>query len=148
MQFRLRTSKDPNRSWSQIDGHLWLSCGLSGDLSATCQGNAPCYEYNFKGACTWMLCNYAHGCIRCKVPHAAPSCSLINQKSIQPRFNYGPNKPDGNHSLTVTDPSTGARPSMPSFGNFRPPRQPGNIRPFCQGTRPQTRFMGIWKKTY
>ena len=69
MQFRLRTSKDPNRSWSQIDGHLWLSCGLSGDLSATCQGNAPCYEYNFKGSCTRMrLC----ACLY-KVQSAAPS---------------------------------------------------------------------------
>ena len=148
MQFRLRTSKDPNRSWSQIDGHLWLSCGLSGDLSTTCQGNAPCYEYNFKGSCTRMLCNYAHVCIRCKVPHPASSCNLFNQRSIQPRFNYGQNRPAGNHCFAVTDPSTGARPPRPNFGNFRPPRQPGNIRPFRQGTRPQTRFMGLWKNPY
>ena len=148
MQFRLRTSKDPNRSWSQIDGHLWLSCGLSGDLPATCQGNAPCYEYNFKGSCTRMLCNYTHVCIRCKVPHPASSCNLFNQRSIQPRFNYGQNRPAGNHSFAISDPSTGARPPRPNFGNFRPPRQPGNIRPFRQGTRPQTRFMGLWKNPY
>ena len=34
IQFRLCMSKDSGRSWSGIDGHLWLSCGLSGDLSA------------------------------------------------------------------------------------------------------------------
>ena len=82
MQFRLRTSKDPNRSWSQTEGHLWLS----GDLSAMCQGNAPCYEYNFKDSCTRMMCNYVHVCIRCKVPHLASSCNLFNQSSIQPRI--------------------------------------------------------------
>ena len=101
MQFRLRTSKDPKRSSSRIDGHLWLSFDLSGGLSATCQGNAPCYEYNFKGSCSRMLCNYAHVCIRCKVPHPASSCNLFNQRSIQPRFNYGQNRPAGNHSFAL-----------------------------------------------
>ena len=95
------------------------------------------------------LCNYAHvSSIRCKVPHPASSCNLFNQRSIQPRFNYGQNRSAGNHSITVTDPSTGARPPRPSFCNFRPPRQPGNIRPFRQGARPQTRFVGICKKPY
>ena len=149
MQFRLRTSKNPNRSWSKIDGHLWLSCGLSGYLSATCQRNAPCYEYNFKDSFTRMLCSYAHICIiRCKVPHPAYSCNLFNHKSIQPRFNYDQNRPAGNHDFAVIDASTGARPTRPNFGNFRQSRQPGNIRPFRQGTRPQTRLMGLWKKPY
>ena len=31
-QFRLRMAKIPNRSWATIDGHLWLSCGLSDDF--------------------------------------------------------------------------------------------------------------------
>ena len=35
IQFRQRVSKDPSRSWASIDGHLWFSCGLSGDVSAT-----------------------------------------------------------------------------------------------------------------
>ena len=43
-QFRFRMAKDPNRSWANIDVHLWLSCGLSGDLSATAISTAPCYE--------------------------------------------------------------------------------------------------------
>ena len=30
-QFRLRMSSDPSKNWANIDGHLWLSCGLSGD---------------------------------------------------------------------------------------------------------------------
>ena len=58
------------------------------------------------------------------MPHPASSCNLFNQRSIQPRFNYGQNRPAGNHSFAVTDPSTGARPPRPNFGNFRPPRQP------------------------
>ena len=47
-QFRLRMGKDSSRSWSQIDGYLWLSCDVSDDLSATTYLNAPCYDYNFK----------------------------------------------------------------------------------------------------
>ena len=35
IQFKSRMAKDPKRSWAKIDGHLWLSCGLSCDLSAT-----------------------------------------------------------------------------------------------------------------
>lgn len=64
-QFRLRMSKDPSKSWATLDGHLWLSCGLSGDLSAVTQSSAPCYEYNFKGACARLNCAYAHTCIKC-----------------------------------------------------------------------------------
>ena len=78
--------------------------------------------------------------------HPDSSCNLFNQRSIQPRFNYGQNRPAGNHSFTVTDPSTGARSPRLNFGHFHPLRQPGNIRPFRQGTRPKTRYMGIWEK--
>ena len=45
-QFRLRMSNDPSKNWANIDCHLWLSCGLFGDLTDVAQSAAPCYEYN------------------------------------------------------------------------------------------------------
>ena len=48
-KFWLPMAKDPSRSWTTIEGHLWLYCGLSGDLSATAISSAPCYEYNLTG---------------------------------------------------------------------------------------------------
>ena len=47
-EFRLRMSNDPSKNWANIDGHLWLSCGLAGDLTAVAQSAAPCYEYSYK----------------------------------------------------------------------------------------------------
>ena len=78
-QFRLRMAKDPNRSWDNIDGHLWLSCGLSGHLSATAVSTAPCYECNSKGFCGRMNCGYSHTCIKCEVEHPASTCNLFNE---------------------------------------------------------------------
>ena len=78
-QFRLRMAKDPNRSWDNIDGHLWLSCGLSGHLSATAVSTAPCYECNSKGFCGRMNCGYSHTCIKCEVEHPASTCNLFNK---------------------------------------------------------------------
>ena len=82
-QFRLRMAKDPNRSWANIDGHLWLSCGLSGDLSATAISTAQCYEHNFKGFCSGMNCGYSHACIKCKVNHPTCICNLFNETKFQ-----------------------------------------------------------------
>ena len=92
IQFRLRMSKDPSRSWASIDGHLWLSCGLSGDLSATSLTSGPCYEYNFKGFCARLNCGYSHTCIRCKVQHPACNCNLFKETKFQP----------GNRTMTLT----------------------------------------------
>ena len=86
MQFRLRMSKDPSRSWDTIDGHLWLSCGLSGDLAASTISTGPCYEYNFKGFCTRVNCNYSHTCIKCKVQHPASTCNLFKESKFQSTY--------------------------------------------------------------
>lgn len=83
IQFRLRMSRDPSRSWATIDGHLWLSCGLSGDLSATSLTSGPCYEYNFKGFCARLNCGYSHTCIKCKVQHPASNCNLFKETKFQ-----------------------------------------------------------------
>ena len=136
MQFRLRMSKDPNKSWSQIDGHLWLSCGLSGDLAATTQSAAPCYEFNFKGSCTRLICTYAHVCLKCKVPHPASTCNLFRNQRYRPRLGYPHSRPAAN--FAQNDLATGQRPFRPSMGQSRPPR------PFRQ-QRYQSRFMGSWR---
>ena len=48
----------PSKNWANIDGHLWLSCSLSGDLTAVAQPAAPCYEYNYKGFCSRLTCTH------------------------------------------------------------------------------------------
>lgn len=138
MQFRLRMGKDPSKSWSQIDGHLWLSCGLSGDLSATTQASAPCYEYNFKGSCTRLLCTYAHVCLKCRVPHPASSCNLFKEQRFHPRFANTYNRPT--IPFSQNEVARGSRPFRPNMGQSRP------SRPFRQ-PRPQGRFMGPWKNS-
>ena len=90
IQFRLRMSINSSRLWSNIDGHLWLTCGLLGDNPSTSDevnrnaSAGACYDYNFKGGCYKMFCQYRHTCIVCKLPH--PSNTCVNaQKSM--RFN-------------------------------------------------------------
>ena len=75
-----------------IDGHLWLSCGLSGDLSATSLTSCPCYEYNFKVFSLGLLAAIPKTCIKCKVQHPACNCNLFKETKFQP----------GNRNMTLT----------------------------------------------
>ena len=150
-QFRLRMAKDPNRSWANIDGHLWLSCGLSGDLSATVVSTAPCYEYNFKGFCGRMNCGYSHTCIKCKVEHPASTCNLFNETKFQSGLRNKTPDFSGSRSYAQQNfrfAAPVAPPVQHSFQRysrqpyqFQPRQQPG--RQFRPGRfRFQQRYMG------
>ena len=112
---------------------FWLSCGLPGDVSATKQSAAPCYEFNFKWSCTRLICKYAHVCLKCNVPHPASSCNLFKDQRFRPRFGYTNSRFAANFAQNEL--ATGSRPFPPSMDQSRPPR------PFCQ-QRYQCRFVG------
>ena len=154
-QFRLRMSKDPSKNWATIDGHLWLSCGLFGDLSAVTQYAAPCYEYNFKGVCSRPNCAYAHTCMKCRVTHPACTCNLYlesKQSSNSSRYNAGQSTSYQTLGFGFNRPSSMPRPFQPAAtSSMYTPRQrmnrpqatrsPGYIsqRPIF---RTQARFVG------
>lgn len=158
-QFRLRMSKEPTKNWATIDGHLWLSCGLAGDLSAVAQAAAPCYEYNFKGVCSRLNCSYAHTCIKCKVSHPASTCGLfLESKNPSPGSrgfsNFRPYSPTQPADYNVPGPRLlSARSYTPSPASFQQGFRPRMFRqhlthPFRPNFRPQTRFMGPRANTY
>jgi len=103
VQFRLRMAYNPSRSWSNIDGHLWLTCSLFGTSSSQRLSQSSfssalgsCFDYNFKGECLKPLCKYAHVCLRCKAPHPVSNCSkasnfvaqgpMVNSFQSRPQF--------------------------------------------------------------
>jgi hypothetical protein len=91
-QFRLRMARDHRRSWSTIDGQLWLQFVATGGHSVTQNTprmsytvNRPCYDYNFKSYCTRINCIYNHTCIRCGKFHPSVYC----QQSFNNFRNHG-----------------------------------------------------------
>ena len=158
MQFRLRLSKDPEKLWSGIDGHLWLSCGLSGDVSAMSDWHGPCYEYNFKGFCMKFNCQYAHTCINCKIDHPACNCNLYRSMRYQTPFRLFGNSAAPRQGFTPQTfmnraafpaPTPGQR-YQGQYKQFRPyfrraeSRPQWNRQPRPSPFRPQTRHMGPW----
>lgn len=83
-QFRLRMSKDPTKSWANIDGHLWLMCALTGNMVTKEQKSMSCYDFNFKGFCIKTNCFYTHTCIRCNMGHPILTCGQMN--TMYPNF--------------------------------------------------------------
>ena len=98
IQFRLKKETEPSLSWSTVDQELWLLFMHSKPESEKEAGtnqrtiNNPssnqlkCYNYNFKGFCSRMYCNFAHQCLRCSNFHPLKKCrvaSNINSRSQQ-----------------------------------------------------------------
>ena len=90
-QFRLRMAKNPNKSWSTIDGHLWLICGLIGHAPIKNQSNLACYDYNYKGFCEKFNCLYTHTCIKCSMAHPIVVCPQLTYKNVQQGVHNGYN---------------------------------------------------------
>ena len=90
-QFCLRMSKNPHKSWSTIDGHLWPICGLTGSAynKDPSTSNSACYDYNYKGFCSRMNCFYSHLCIKCSMSHPINACSQFNYQMQQQNFSNG-----------------------------------------------------------
>ena len=115
-QFRLRVAQDPTRSWSQIDGVLWLRFitgrGIYGTpILNSINNNKPCYDYNFRKQCTRINCLYKHNCIKCNGSHPAALCAYFA------RLNFGP----------FQQPSV--RKSLPRNYTHQQPRFNINMRP-------------------
>ena len=160
-QFRLRMSNDPSKNWTNIDGHLWLSCGLSGDLTAVAQSAAPCYEYNYKGFCSRLTCTYAHTCIKCKVAHPACTCSMyLESRNMNTNRTYNATQPAPFQSLGYghNRPNMVLRPFQLAGPpqSYAPRPQQRMLRPQLPRSyiaprpnfRAQTRFMGPRPHTY
>ena len=78
-QFRLRVAQNHAKTWSQIDGFLWLQfiakCA-HGVFNAVVHDNltTPCFNYNFIGVCYRFNCIYKHNCMKCSLVHPAIIC--------------------------------------------------------------------------
>ena len=90
-QFRLRISMNPNMSWSQIDGSLWLrfiAKGVSGNNvnSTSTNYQKSCYDFNFKKGCFRKNCVYKHVCLKCNGSHPATLCNQFNKSNDKQPF--------------------------------------------------------------
>ena len=94
-QFRMRRSINPLISWADIDTELWLMFIHSSQTLSPATGgqnqhftNNKCFDYNFKGFCSRISCQYLHRCIKCSGGHPMLSCfydigNLPQQSSTQ-----------------------------------------------------------------
>lgn len=132
IQFRLRMSNDPSRSWSNIDGHLWITCSLFGTSSSTQQPRplGICYDFNYKGGCFKSFCKYAHTCMICKAAHPVGSCYKSNSQTETMRSNQA-----------IDGSSSQPRPQFfRRFPSFQPNRYPFTpAAPGTQAFRPYSR---------
>ncbi|WAR28067.1 hypothetical protein MAR_013771 [Mya arenaria] len=88
IQFRLRMANDPSRSWSNDDGHLWITCSLFGTASGPPMLKpktvGQCYDFNYKAGCLKPFCKYAHTCMVCKAVHPVVNCTRSCPQSVAP----------------------------------------------------------------
>jgi hypothetical protein len=135
MQFRLRMANDPSRSWSNIDGHLWITCSLFGTSSVPLMPKprfeGPCYDFNYKGGCFRTFCKYAHSCIICRVAHPVVNCTKSNTRNAVPG------------SGDVTFPQ-----SRPQFGKRFPPENPNRFNAPATAPQMNNSFRSKFGKRY
>ncbi|WAR28089.1 hypothetical protein MAR_013793, partial [Mya arenaria] len=88
IQFRLRMANDPSRSWSNDDGHLWITCSLFGTASGPPMLKpktvGQCYDFNYKAGCLKPFCKYAHTSMVCKAVHPVVNCTRSCPQSVAP----------------------------------------------------------------
>ena len=103
-QFRLRMAINPNNSWSNIDGTLWLrfiAKGSTGVQNSTYTSQRPCYDYNFKKACFRRNCIYRHSCMKCGAFHPAAICNQFGKKNSSTRKSTNSNLYQSHRSAAV-----------------------------------------------
>ena len=118
-QFRLRMSFNPTRSWSQIDGNLWLrfiAKGAQGSQNFAQSQQKPCYDYNFKKSCFRYNCIYKHNCFKCGGLHPAVICGNFRQGHFQS---------DSRKQVPKFTPFIRYPPPVQNGANIRPPLLPG-----------------------
>ncbi|KAK6190739.1 hypothetical protein SNE40_002536 [Patella caerulea] len=90
-QFRLKRSLDPSSLWSKVDYELWLfhMSGVNKSLSVN-KHTAKCFDFNYKGACSKVSCQYGHFCISCGGNHAELFCtSRVPHNAFVKRYTEG-----------------------------------------------------------
>ena len=73
LQFRLRVSRNPIN-----DGELWLrfiTTLVNSTINYTQRtSKCHCYDYNYKGSCNRLNCQYKHTCIKRSLQHPSIHC--------------------------------------------------------------------------
>ena len=166
-QFRLRIARDPSRSWTTLNGDLWLRCFASGNYLPTTQHTpAPCFDYNFQGQCNRFVCSYSHVCIKCGQNHPSIKCqkfvySATPYSSYQIRYG-SPTFPAAPGTSVPRSYHPAPRQMNPEQLRYRSPNpllfnhsstrtgtqpSPRQVRPFLGNLRNQGP-MGFSKKSY
>ena len=82
LQFRLRVSRNPIN-----DGELWLrfiTTFVNSTIKYTQRTSTfHCYDYNYKGSCNRLNCQYKHTCIKCSLQHPSIHCVSYLARGIQ-----------------------------------------------------------------
>lgn len=122
-QFRLRLSRNPTRSWANIDGELWLRfiATAASNPVYNFKNNAryACFDYNYKGICTKVACSYRHTCLKCNMQHPSIHCNN--------NVGYGPPNPQA-HVPQVRGQFNRALPAVNRSNNQVRLRNPSNVR--------------------
>lgn len=106
IQFRLKQSMQPSKSWSAIDSELWLrvllapasrnfrpSAGSFAGLQQQSRSEPPssrptgiCWAFNGTGGCKRTNCAFQHRCSTCrKFGHAATKCNVRDASVARPK---------------------------------------------------------------
>ena len=98
-QFRLRIAYNQTRTWSQIDGNIWLQFiakGALGNRSSTAaqfpvSSQKPRYDFSFKKGCFKTNCLFKHSCIKCGGMHSSAIFNKCKQtNSIKTSYKASP----------------------------------------------------------
>jgi len=122
-QFRLRISRNPSRSWANIDGELWLrfiaSAATNSVFSFKNNSRYACYDYNYKGICTKAVCSYRHICLKCQLQHPSIHCNN--------NLGFGPPNPQA-HVQQIRGQFNRALPIVNRSNHQVRLRHPSNVR--------------------
>ncbi|VDI42630.1 Hypothetical predicted protein [Mytilus galloprovincialis] len=128
-QFRLRVSLNHSKSWSEIDGFLWLkfiakgSQGTPNPVVYQANLQKPCYDFNFKGFCQKSQCFYRHNCMKCSLQHPALSCVRFDRLQGNQGFQFGSLRPPmfNQNRPQMSNQFRQNRPSFVQQNRYRPP---------------------------
>ncbi|XP_062582026.1 uncharacterized protein LOC134243814 [Saccostrea cucullata] len=101
IQFRLKKEANPSLSFAVVDQELWLLYMYNPPSTQTSSHQAPlqkCYEFNYKGICNKLVCQYKHECMICSqnhpyIKHKTSSGSSLNFRSTGLQATWRPQLP-------------------------------------------------------
>ena len=103
-QFRMKLGKFPEKSFSLIDGQLWLLCMTRSRPTVPVQTDQryqtnACFNYNYKDLCTRRPCPYVHICLKCKQKHPIKRCPNNHHNRDKNQQNVNSNFISNNSSM-------------------------------------------------